>query len=102
MGGKHFEGMRVECNHCRLAVEFLSQLLYSLEKRLMTLMDTVEVADCDCRVLEFALDGLDSVKNLHAVETPSGKYLKRLDGQRLLKYNIAVVISSNLPKWRNW
>jgi hypothetical protein len=47
-------------------------------------MDPIEVADCDCRVFEFALDGLDSVKHLHAVETPSGKYLNRLDRQSLL------------------
>ena len=76
--------MRVECNHNRFAVELFCQLLYSLKERLVSLVNPIEVADRDCRVFEFALDGLDSVKHLHAAETPSGKYLERLDRQRLL------------------
>jgi hypothetical protein len=75
--------MRVECNHNRFAVELFCQLLYSLKERLVSLMDPIEVAYSDRRVFEFALDGLDSVKHLHVDETPSGKYLKRLDRQRL-------------------
>jgi len=36
-----------------------------LKKRLVPLVDAVEVPDRDSRVFELSLDGLDSVKYLH-------------------------------------
>jgi hypothetical protein len=65
--------MRVECNHDRVAVEFCGQLFYPLEKGLVAFMDPIKVSDCYRRVFEFALDGIDSVKHLHDIETPSWK-----------------------------
>ena len=63
------------------------------EKGLMAAMDPVEVADCDCRIVEASVDPIDSLENFHRTRLTFEIVWKRLDRQRLLEYDIRVFLS---------